>query len=87
MRGIGANQRDVIGHMMLRTRGAWWAGCGWNWGSSSQTVRVLESLVRRGLVTKSERPDASGYWHRYELTEAGRQEGRTRVERGKASVW
>lgn len=26
------------------------AGCGWEWKSHKQTVKILETLVRRGLV-------------------------------------
>jgi hypothetical protein len=31
----------------------WQEGCGWLWSTPSGTVRLLEPLVRRGVVTKT----------------------------------
>lgn len=33
--------------------GTWYAGCGWSWRSHSATERVMEGLVKRGLLTTS----------------------------------
>jgi len=38
--------RDLVKH------GEWKAGCGWEWGTSSRTENVLNSLVPRGLAEK-----------------------------------
>lgn len=47
---LGEVQRGVL--RALREKGGW-PGHGWTWGSPSLTRRVLNSLVRRGLVEVS----------------------------------
>lgn len=44
---IGKNQRSVL--ECLADRGPW-PGTGWTWSNDSETRRILQSLVRRGLV-------------------------------------
>lgn len=50
-------------HMLYRLResGQWYAGCGWYWGCHSETVRVMDSLVRKGLVTRTFEPTRTVY--------------------------
>jgi hypothetical protein len=36
----------------LERFGAWYEGCGWTWNNASGTTRIMESLFKRGLVTK-----------------------------------
>jgi hypothetical protein len=47
---LGKRQQVVLRY--LGERREWYGGCGWHWGTYSETVRLMESLVRRGLVTK-----------------------------------
>jgi DNA-binding IclR family transcriptional regulator len=49
-RVLGETQADVLDS--LKRHGQWYERCGWVWDTPSGTRRVLESLVRRGLVTK-----------------------------------
>jgi hypothetical protein len=65
---LGATQQSIIG--CLKEKRGWSAGCGWIWGTYSETVRVLESLVRRGIVQKEEEVSKHGHiYTRYSLTE------------------
>jgi hypothetical protein len=63
MRKLGDNQRITL-QSLLEHRG-WSPGCGWVWNNYSGTVRLLDSLVRRGLAAKT--------GTEYRITEAGRQ--------------
>lgn len=52
---LGATQYGVL--KALVTQKLWYGGgigCGWNWGSQTNTERVLEALVKKGLVSKEE---------------------------------
>lgn len=49
-KNLGVNQQGVL--RSLREHGPYRPGCGWLWDTPSGTVRILESLVRRGLVEK-----------------------------------
>lgn len=68
MRALGANQLGMIRGMQHRN-GVWYAGCGWYWNNTSGTVRIMESLVKRGLVEWVSY--CSGPRH-YSLTDAGK---------------
>lgn len=48
-RPLGVNQRGVVESLQLHG-GDWHARSGWTWGSPRETVRVLETLRKRGLV-------------------------------------
>lgn len=48
--GLGDVQCMML--RLLRERGSWSRGGWWTYGSYSYTERVLESLVRRGLVER-----------------------------------
>ena len=53
---IGKTQHSVL--RCLAERGVWHrngAGCGWVWSTHSQTQRIMESLVNKGLVTRNEK--------------------------------
>jgi len=60
-RPLGKTQQSVL--ESVRERRGWSEGCGWVWGNYSTTVRVLEALVRRGLVVKTE--ETSRHGHKY----------------------
>ena len=46
---LGTQQKSVL--ESLKSHGSWHAGCGWIWDSRSQTVAILDSLVRKGVAT------------------------------------
>lgn len=79
---LGENQAYALKCLAEHNEGTWYPGAGWVWNNLSSTVRLLDSLVRRGLATKTEktRPVGSGTSARrepypfYEITQEGRQE-------------
>ncbi len=70
MAKLGTTQYDVLETLALRQGGKWHNGCGWYWGGTAATARILDTLVRRGLVAKNP-PKSSRGQPVYELTEAG----------------
>jgi hypothetical protein len=56
---LGKTQQSVL--RTLAEKGVYYYGCAWVWTNDSTTVRVLETLVKRGLVTEYTRdlPNAS----------------------------
>lgn len=72
MRSMGKNQRNVL--RALRDHRVWPGG--WIWENRSTTVKILDSLVKRGLVTEkvttSINPDTGGRpIGEYRLSDAG----------------
>lgn len=65
-RPLGKTQEDVL--RALRSHGSWSRGCGWCWDTRSGTERVLDSLVRRGLVVNGQSPYG---WRYYPAPEGG----------------
>lgn len=59
-RPLGKNQAMALKTLKERNNGVWSPGCGWTWSNLSTTVRLLDSLVRRGLVTKTEGTNRTG---------------------------
>ncbi len=55
MRQLGLSQQEVL--RALLTHG-YWAHGGWIWGTLGETKRILDSLVKRGLVYV----DANGFY-------------------------
>jgi len=45
---LGHVQQSVL--ECLKAHGAWYPCCGWIWDNYSGTKRILDSLVRKGLV-------------------------------------
>jgi len=68
-RKIGTTQIEVL--KMLSEHGRWADGCGWTWSTKSNTERIMESLVKRGLAERTGtiviRREVMGY----AITEAG----------------
>lgn len=60
----------------LVRHGGSWPG-GWKWTNESTTVRLLNSLVKRGLATVSD----SGHGDRYTVTDAGREAAKDALTR------
>jgi len=50
MRPLGRNQQRVLD--ALRRYQTYHPGCGWILDNHSRTVKILDSLAARGLVTK-----------------------------------
>lgn len=51
MRKLGVNQQGVL--ESIRSHSYWIPDqSGWIWDTMSNTTKILESLVKRGLVTK-----------------------------------
>lgn len=50
---LGPTQQSI--YQSLIRHGDWYPGCGWIWTNRSMTIRLLESLVRRGFAIKEER--------------------------------
>jgi hypothetical protein len=48
---LGVNQAGVL--RALVQHHAYFGGCGWTWSTYSQTIRILDSLVARGLAAKT----------------------------------
>lgn len=57
---IGKNQRGVLESLVRH--GSWYRGCGWIWGTYSGTIRILDSLVKRGLVDTKQEPAPHRRW-------------------------
>ena len=48
MRKLGTKQRGVL--RAIRDHGRWYRGCGWVWGATNETEKLLQALVARQLV-------------------------------------
>lgn len=51
---LGKNQLGVLKALQDRSRGyiAFPWGCGWLWGTRNGTIKIIETLVKKGLVDK-----------------------------------
>lgn len=83
MRKLGKDQLGVLNELAdarSSAAGRWNEQAGWRYGPTSRTVRILESLVKLGYVTK-----ISADWTypgEFEITQAGRDiEMQSRVEK------
>lgn len=78
-RPLGDNQRHALKALAEHNGGVWYPGAGWVWANVSTTVRLLDSLVRRGLATKEIRQHrrTKNDYPYYTITDAGRQVRRT----------
>lgn len=73
---MGETQREVLRSLAKPSRGFWYSGCGWLWDTPSGTRKIMETLLKRGLVTKTmvpytHTPDCT--YPRYDLTDEGRR--------------
>lgn len=73
-RPLGENQRQALKALAEHNGGAWYPGAGWIWTNTSTTVRLLDSLVTRGLVSYSEEVShrTQQPYPKYTITQAGR---------------
>lgn len=57
---LGPTQEKVL--LAMRAHGGFWhAGCSWMWNTLSGTALIMDSLVDRGLVTKTIEPTRTVY--------------------------
>jgi hypothetical protein len=49
---LGDRQKSCL--QALRHHGHWHTTCGWKWDTKSNTRRILDTLVKRGLATIDE---------------------------------
>jgi diketogulonate reductase-like aldo/keto reductase len=49
-RSLTDNQRFLLKALVQHK--VWYGGCGWIWSNNSTTMRMLDSLVKRGLAEK-----------------------------------
>lgn len=77
MRKLGDTQRHVLWSLVTNNAGDWYPGAGWYWGNTSTTIRIMNSLVNRGLVTREMRRDLNRTPARvypyYKITDEGRK--------------
>ncbi len=59
MKPLGTNQIRIL--KALERHHSFHGGCGWFLDNYSTTVRILETLVKRGLVAKEARPNWVNY--------------------------
>lgn len=74
MRDLGANQAIVL-EALGDHGGVWHVGCGWLFGTPSQTARVLDTLVDRGLVTSKPYGKYGNYYKIVRAPDASPYEG------------
>jgi hypothetical protein len=67
VRSLGILQQEVIEG--LDATGYWYPGCGWQIGTVSAMMNVLNSLIRRGLVKCVEEPYRCGTHNVWRLKE------------------
>jgi hypothetical protein len=70
-RRLGKTQTRLL--YLLAERKHWYEGCGWNYGTASNTFHVLESLVKYGVVVKMGYAKIPGVYDGFELTDLGRE--------------
>lgn len=74
MTKLGKNQREVLRALVVHRT---WPG-GWVWENTSSTTRLLDSLVKRGLVKRTD--DERGRLVSYTPTEDGILEAKGRLD-------
>lgn len=62
-----------------------WPGCGWTYGTSSETRRILDSLVKLGHVETQQLPMRD--WHGRPYPESHPYHGRTSTSYRLAEKW
>lgn len=81
-RPLGENQAYALKCLTEHNAGTWYPGAGWIWANLSTTVRLLDSLVKRGLVTRVDKTRETKLYGGgvrrssypfYEVTTEGRQ--------------
>lgn len=77
MRPLGETQRSILSSLVEHKGWHGWGwGCGWLWDTPSNTTRLLNSLVKRGLA-EIEKVEVTSHGRNYTYdfyrpTEAGR---------------
>jgi len=55
---LGKTQEAIL--RALKQHKGWYRGAGWRWSSTGETERLLETLVKRGLVVAVEETFSPG---------------------------
>jgi len=74
-RPLGDTQRHVLWTLSSHDNGIWYPGSNWVWANTSTTIRIMDSLARRGLAIKRMRESrltGEKYPH-YTITDEGRK--------------
>lgn len=53
-RPLGKTQSALLATMRGLNQTFWHEDCGWHWDGKHRTAQLLDSLVRRGVMTKTE---------------------------------
>jgi hypothetical protein len=69
-RELGTKQKDVL-RALGKNGGVWHPGAGWYCGSRYETIMVLRTLVKRGMVTEEEHEGTP--LEKFTLTEKGKE--------------
>lgn len=64
MRKLSAAQEFALKRL---AHDMWYPGCGWYWGNTNTTIRITESLLRRGLIAKRTLKTDTGEYEAYML--------------------
>ena len=70
---LGDTQYNVL--WFLEETGGWQLGCGWIWDTPSGTVKIMESLVKKGLAKKTKIPPKyeGDERYKYRITPQGKR--------------
>jgi hypothetical protein len=74
MMKLGRKQKVALETLLDRNGGKWSPGCGWTWNTRSETLRLLDSLVKRGFAIVTQPLNLRNGRIEYAITEAGKQE-------------
>jgi len=70
---LGGNQKYVLDSLAERNNGSWYPGCGWVWDGITNTIRILRSMVKHGVVTEEPyEPKFGRKSSKFTITDAGR---------------
>lgn len=75
-RPLGDTQRHVLWVLAKENNGTWYPGAGWYWANVSTTIRIMDSLVNRGLATKTTEKArrTNDTYPVYKVTDEGRKQ-------------
>jgi len=71
MTKVGKTQLAVL--RSLHEGNGWYAGCGWLWNTYSGTRKIMDSLVKRGLVDITVTDEKMPRKDKFNINEKGRE--------------
>jgi len=69
---LGKIQKEVLGNLAQHNDGVWYRHCGWVWECSAHTEKILDTMVKHGLVKKTKIKAGILARDGYKITQAGR---------------